>query len=143
EEEVSRIHARSIASGWTTVGRLPILRAHFRGRMSIDYSPVLVAILFGVGFAVLFTLLAMVLGPKHLSAEKLSTFECGSEPIGSPRVRFSVKFYQVAILFVIFDIETAFLYPWAVLFRKLSCSGVWNGNGCNGSITAFGFAEMV
>src|SRR6476646_3655948 len=101
---------------------------------SSTYTPVLVAILFGVGFALIFTVLAMSLGPKHVSAEKLSPFECGSEPIGSPQVRFSVKFYQVAILFVVFDIETAFLYPWAVLYRKLSCDGVVNGVYCSGSV---------
>lgn len=111
--------------------------------MAIDYSPILVAVLFGVGFACLLAIVATLLGPKHLSAEKLSTFECGSEPIGSPRVRFSVKFYQVAILFVVFDIETAFMYPWAVLFRKLSCTGEMVGTVCNGSITFFGFAEML
>ena len=59
-------------------------------------------------------------------------------------MRFSVKFYQVAILFLVFDIESAFLYPWAVLYRKLSCTGaVVGGNGCVGSITFFGLAEMV
>ena len=111
--------------------------------MVVDYSPVLVAILFGVGFAVLFVVLAMLLGPKHESAEKLAPFECGSEPVGSPRVRFSVKFYQVAILFLVFDIESAFLYPWAILYRKLSCVGALVGNVCNGTISFFGLSEMV
>ena len=111
--------------------------------MAVDYSPILVAVLFGVGFACVFTLLAMSLGPRHLSAEKLATFECGSEPIGSPRVRFSVKFYQVAILFVVFDIETAFMYPWAVLYRKLSCAGQFTAGVCSGGVSFFGFAEMV
>jgi len=111
--------------------------------MAVDYSPILVAVLFGVGLACVFTLLAMSLGPKHLSAEKLATFECGSEPIGSPRVRFSVKFYQVAILFVVFDIETAFMYPWAVLYRKLSCAGALSNGICNAGVSFFGFAEMV
>jgi NADH-quinone oxidoreductase subunit A len=111
--------------------------------MVVDYTPALVAVLFGVGFALLFTLLAMSLGPKHLSAEKLATFECGSEPIGSPRVRFSVKFYQVAILFVVFDIETAFLYPWVVIYRRLSCDGAVQGAVCSGTVSFFGFAEMV
>jgi NADH-quinone oxidoreductase subunit A len=110
--------------------------------MVVDYAPVLVALLFGIGFALIFTLLAMTLGPKHVSAEKLAAFECGSEPIGSPRVRFSVKFYQVAILFVVFDIETAFLYPWAVLFRRLSCSGQLVDGVCSGGASFFGFAEM-
>ena len=110
--------------------------------MSVDYSPVVVAVLLGVGLALVFTLLAMSLGPKHVSAEKLSPFECGSEPVGSPRIRFSVKFYLMAILFVIFDIEAAFLYPWAVLYRRLSCTDTWEAAGCTGTISFFGLAEM-
>ena len=111
--------------------------------MIVDYMPVLVTVLFGAGFACIFTLAAMTLGPKHLSAEKLGTFECGSDPIGSPRVRFSVKFYQVAILFVVFDIETAFLYPWAVRFRDYSCLGPLVNGVCTAGISFFGFAEML
>ena len=108
-----------------------------------DYGPPLVAIVFGIGFSVLFLALAMFIGPKRPSAEKLAPFECGSEPIGSPRVRFSVKFYQVAILFLIFDIEAAFLYPWAALYRKLSCIGLVVGTQCLGTTTVFGFVEML
>jgi NADH-quinone oxidoreductase subunit A len=111
--------------------------------MAVTYSPILVAILFAVGFALVFLALAMFMGPKHETAEKLAPFECGSEPIGSPRVRFSVKFYQVAILFLVFDIESAFLYPWAVLYRKLSCTGPLAGTICSSGITFFGLAEMV
>src|SRR5258706_15027044 len=91
--------------------------------MAVSYTPVLVGMLFAGVLGVAFLGLAVFLGPKHETAEKLAPFECGSEPIGSPRARFSVKFYQVAILFLVFDIESAFLYPWAGLFRKLSCSG--------------------
>lgn len=86
--------------------------------MMENYTSTLVAIFFGIGFSCLFLVLAMFLGPKRGGAEKLAPFECGSEPIGSPRVRFSVKFYQVAILFLVFDIEAAFLYPWATYFHK-------------------------
>ena len=111
--------------------------------MSVDYAPSLVAILFGIAFSLFFLGLAMFLGPKRSDPEKLAPFECGSEPIGSPRVRFSVKFYQVAILFLIFDIESAFLYPWAALFRKLSCLGVVSGVQCLGTVTWFGFVEML
>ena len=111
--------------------------------MSVAYTPVLVAILFGGTFGLLFLALAVFMGPKHETAEKLAPFECGSEPIGSPRVRFSVKFYQVAILFLVFDIESAFLYPWAVLFRKLSCNGALAGNVCAAGINFFGLGEMV
>src|SRR5436853_6534631 len=98
--------------------------------MSVAYTPVVVALLFAAFFGMTFLGLAIFLGPKHETAEKLAPFECGSEPIGSPRVRFSVKFYQVAILFLVFDIESAFLYPWAVLYRKLSCTGAVVANTC-------------
>jgi NADH-quinone oxidoreductase subunit A len=108
-----------------------------------DYGPPLVAILFGIGFSLVFLAMAMFVGPKRPGAEKLAPFECGSEPIGSPRVRFSVKFYQVAILFLIFDIEAAFLYPWAALYRKLSCIGLVAGTQCLGTTTMFGFVEML
>jgi NADH-quinone oxidoreductase subunit A len=113
--------------------------------MAVTYSPILVAILFAVGFGLVFLALAMFMGPKHETAEKLAPFECGSEPIGSPRVRFSVKFYQVAILFLVFDIESAFLYPWAVLYRKLSCVGSFDAAHriCSSGITFFGLGEMV
>lgn len=111
--------------------------------MSVDYSPILMAILFSIAFGLLFYGLSTLLGPTHITAEKLQPFECGSEPIGSPRVRFSVKFYQVAILFLVFDIESAFMYPWSILFRKLSCVGTYAAGVCTGGITFFGFGEMV
>src|SRR5262245_10047959 len=103
--------------------------------MAVAYTPVLVTLLFAGALGLAFLGLAVFLGPKHETAEKLAPFECGSEPIGSPRVRFSVKFYQVAILFLVFDIESAFLYPWAVLYRKLSCAGPLYGTLCSGGIT--------
>src|SRR5438270_14090139 len=106
--------------------------------MAVTYSPILVALLFAIGFGLVFLALAMGMDPKHTTPEKLAPFECGSEPIGSPRVRFSVKFYQVAILFLVFDIESAFLYAWAVLYRKLSCTGVVVANVCSGSLSLFG-----
>ncbi len=111
--------------------------------MSVDYAPSLVAILFGIGFSCFFLSLAMFFGPKRKDAEKLDTFECGSDPIGSPRVRFSVKFYQVAILFLVFDIESAFLYPWAAIYRKLSCDGDIAGVLCMGTVSFFGYVEML
>jgi NADH-quinone oxidoreductase subunit A len=77
-----------------------------------------------------------LIGPKSSNPEKLKPFECGSEPIGSPRGRYSVKFYQVAILFLVFDIEAAFMYPWAQLFSRLSISA-------SGGISFFGFGEML
>lgn len=101
--------------------------------MSI-YLPAGLAIVFALGFCGLFVFLAVAIGPRHVTAEKLAPFECGSEPIGSPRGRYSVKFYQVAILFLVFDIETAFMYPWAVMYQSLSTTGA--------GVSFFGFVEM-
>jgi NADH-quinone oxidoreductase subunit A len=82
----------------------------------------------------------VLIGPKRMTNVKAKPFECGSEPIGSPRARTSVKFYQVAILFLVFDIEAAFMYPWAVLYRDLSFLP-----GPDGVMTVsfFGFGEML
>src|SRR5215207_9892149 len=105
--------------------------------------PAGLAIALALAFCGLFTALAVLIGPRATNPDKLKPFECGSEPIGSPRVRFSVKFYQVAILFLVFDIETAFLYPWAILYRKLSCQGAVVDGVCSAGITFFGLGEMV
>lgn len=70
-----------------------------------------------MGAAIL--VLNWLIGPKRKSPVKQAAFECGSDPIGSPRQRFSVKFYLVAIFFIVFDIESVFLYPWAGMFRDL------------------------
>ncbi|MGE0868974.1 MAG: NADH-quinone oxidoreductase subunit A [Kofleriaceae bacterium] len=101
------------------------------------YMPAGLAIAFALGFCGLFTALAMLIGPKAVNPEKLKPFECGSEPIGTPRGRYSVRFYQVAILFLVFDIEAAFMYPWAVLYDQLS-KGV-----APGTVSFFGFGEML
>jgi len=98
--------------------------------------PAGVAIALALGFCGLFTALAVLIGPRATNPDKLKPFECGSEPIGSPRGRYSVKFYQVAILFLVFDIEAAFMYPWAVLYEQLSRSPF-------GGLSMFGFVEML
>lgn len=67
--------------------------------------------------------LTSILGPKKITKEKEIPFECGNVPVELPRYRFSVKFYLVALLFIIFDIEMVFFYPWAVLFRELGFFG--------------------
>jgi len=106
--------------------------------------PAGLAIVLAVGFCGLFTALAVLVGPKATNPEKLKPFECGSEPIGSPRGRYSVKFYQVAILFLVFDIEAAFMYPWAILYNQLSHTTVPGPGGMPiQQISVFGFAEML
>ena len=68
--------------------------------------------------------LGSVLGPKRRSDIKMDIFECGNAPSGDARGRFSIKFYLVAILFVLFDVEAAFLFPWAVLYKELGLFGL-------------------
>jgi NADH-quinone oxidoreductase subunit A len=96
-----------------------------------------------LGFGGLFTALAVLIGPKASSAEKLKPFECGSEPIGTPRGRYSVRFYQVAILFLVFDIEAAFMYPWTLLYNQLSHAVVGQAAPGIFLVSVFGFAEML
>jgi NADH-quinone oxidoreductase subunit A len=87
------------------------------------YFPIGVVLLVAVGQALLLLTLANTLGPRRPSLVKSAPFECGSEPVGSARDRFGVKFYVVALLFIVFDIEAIFLYPWAVLFTELGWAG--------------------
>src|SRR5512132_1638802 len=102
--------------------------------------PAGLAIVLALGFCGLFTALAVLIGPKATNPDKLKPFECGSEPIGTPRGRYSVRFYQVAILFLVFDIEAAFMYPWAILYNQLSHATVGPGFFL---VSLFGFVEML
>ena len=87
------------------------------------YFSVLLLLIIAVGMAVGFVFLSQALGPKKYEPVKYSVYECGVDPFTSAAVRVSVKFYLVALLFILFDLETAFLYPWAVLFRDLGLFG--------------------
>ncbi len=88
--------------------------------MSSDFLPVLIQILIATGFAAVTLLISVVLGKSaKRNPMKDSAYECGMLPIGEAQPRFSVKFYLVAMLFVIFDIEVVFMYPWAVTFQEL------------------------
>ena len=78
---------------------------------------------FGVGFGAVNVALGKLLGPKRPSAEKLAPYECGMPPVGDARERQPVKFYLVAMIFLLFDIEIAFLYPWAMAIRELRWTG--------------------
>jgi NADH-quinone oxidoreductase subunit A len=112
--------------------------------MSSDYLAAALAILLGVGMALLLTAASKYLGPSRPTKGKAISYEAGSDPIGSPRARFSVKFYQVAILFLVFDIEAAFLYPWAVNYRALSCQGPLDASGlCTAGVSFFGLGSVV
>lgn len=92
--------------------------------MPADYLPVLFQVLIAIGFAVVTLSLSVVFGRSaKTNKTKDSAYECGMLPIGDGAPRFSVKFYLVAMLFVIFDIEVVFMYPWAVQFRDLVKEG--------------------
>ena len=84
---------------------------------------ILLMIALGAGFALISVLLSSVLGPSKPSPEKSAPYECGMPPVGDARERQSVKFYLVAMIFLLFDIEIAFLYPWALAFRDLGWFG--------------------
>lgn len=87
------------------------------------YISVLVMFVIAVLFSGTFLGLSALFGPKKPNASKLSVYECGSPAIGNARDRFSVKFYLVAILFIVFDIEVVFLYPWALNYKEALANG--------------------
>ncbi len=90
----------------------------------IDYFPIFIMFTIAVGFAVVSLWATHALGPKRKTKVKLESFECGIETQGNARVPFSIKYFLVAILFVLFDIEVIFMYPWASNFKELGMLGV-------------------
>jgi len=87
------------------------------------WLPILIMIGLGAGFAVFNIGVGMLVGPRRPSPEKLAPYECGMPPVGDARDRHPVKFYLVAMIFLLFDIEIAFLYPWALAVRELRWTG--------------------
>jgi NADH-quinone oxidoreductase subunit A len=96
--------------------------------MLAQWAPILIFLILVAGFASVSVIGSLVLGMRKPTAVKGSPYECGMQPVGTSRERFSVKFYLVAMLFLLFDIEAVFLFPWAVVYRDLK----W-----------FGFLEML
>lgn len=90
----------------------------------LDYLPILMQMLLAVGFVAGTIIISGKLGPKRNSKIKDENFECGIESIGNARIPFSVKYFLVAILFVLFDVEVIFLYPWAINFKSLGIEGM-------------------
>ncbi len=88
-----------------------------------DFLPILFQVIVALGFVVVTLFATHFLGPKRKTSDKLSTFEAGIKVVGNARQPFSIKYFLVAILFVLFDVEVIFMYPWAVNFRELG----WNG----------------
>ena len=89
-----------------------------------SYIPILMQLILAVGFVVGTIIISGKLGPKRTSEVKDKNFECGIESVGNARIPFSVKYFLVAILFVLFDVEVIFLYPWAVNFKELGMEGM-------------------
>ena len=87
------------------------------------YFPVLLFIIIGLGLGTAMLVIGALLSTRNPDNEKVSPYECGFEPFENARIPFDVRFYLVAILFIIFDLETAFLFPWAVSFRQLGWFG--------------------
>jgi NADH-quinone oxidoreductase subunit A len=89
----------------------------------IDYLPIMILSFVVLGFVVSTMIITHILGPSRKTKQKLENFECGIEGMGNARSPFSVKYFVIAILFVLFDVEVIFLYPWAVNFKDLGISG--------------------
>jgi NADH-quinone oxidoreductase subunit A len=89
------------------------------------YLPLLMHFAIATGLASVIVTLSWLIGPRKPGIAKLSPYECGVQPIGDTRGRFSIKFYLVAMLFILFDVEAVFLYPWAVILRELKMFGFW------------------
>jgi NADH-quinone oxidoreductase subunit A len=90
----------------------------------LDYIPILMQAILAIGFVAGTILISGKLGPKRSSKIKDTNFECGIESLGNARIPFSVKYFLVAILFVLFDVEVIFLYPWAINFKELGIEGM-------------------
>ena len=99
-----------------------------------NYFPILVFILVGVAIGVLPILLGWLVAPNRPDSEKLSPYECGFEAFEDARMKFDVRYYLIAIIFILFDLEIAFLFPWATIFREIVDTQ---------AIKLFGFAEMM
>ena len=84
-----------------------------------SYIPIFIVLFFATAIALGITFSSILLGPQRPNKEKLSTYESGMKPVGTTRERISIKYYLVAMLFIIFDLEVLFIYPWAVQFKEL------------------------
>ena len=83
------------------------------------HSAILVFLVMGIGFLAVNLVVWRIIRPSRFSEEKLTTYECGENPVGSAWIQFNIRFYVFALIFIIFDVEAVFLLPWAVVFRRL------------------------
>ena len=94
--------------------------------LSIEYLPILIFLMIAAGLAGLAVLASYLVSPKQPSSEKLAPYECGFNAFDDARHQFDVRFYLVAILFIIFDLEIAFLFPWAIALSSIGLFGFWS-----------------
>jgi NADH-quinone oxidoreductase subunit A len=106
---------RALEAGWS------VMQAYLA-----EYMPILIFLAIAIGLAVIIIGASLFVAPQHPDREKLSSYECGFEPFEDARGRFDVRFYLVAILFIIFDLEVAFLFPWAVSLGNIGLFGFWS-----------------
>jgi len=104
-----------------------------------EYLPVIVFLVLAVAIGLVLVLAAVVIAVRHPDAEKISAYECGFNAFDDARMKFDVRFYLVSILFIIFDLEVAFLFPWAVSFQHVGLLGFWSMMAFLGVLTV-GFA---
>ena len=91
-----------------------------------EYLPILIFLAMAIGLGLILILAAVVLAVRNPDPEKVSAYECGFNAFDDARMKFDVRFYLVSILFIIFDLEVAFLFPWAVAFKDVSMVGFWS-----------------
>ena len=89
-----------------------------------EYLPILLFLIVSTGIGITLLVVGNLLGPQRPNSEKLSPYECGFEAFEDTRTRFDVRYYLIAILFIIFDLEIAFLFPWAVVFREIGMTAI-------------------
>jgi NADH-quinone oxidoreductase subunit A len=92
----------------------------------LQYLPILIFLGIAGGLALVMVVASMIVARQRPDAEKLSAYECGFDPFEDARIKFDVRFYLVAILFIIFDLEVAFLFPWAITLGKIGAYGFWS-----------------
>lgn len=92
----------------------------------LNYLPILIFLMIATGIALLAVLASWLVGRQNPDSEKISAYECGFEPFSDAHHKFDVRFYLVAILFIIFDLEVAFLFPWAVSLGNIGLFGFWS-----------------
>lgn len=95
--------------------------------MLTEFGKILAFLIFAVIFVVIAILLSKLIAPKRLTKEKLETYECGENPQGSPWIKFNIRFYVIALIFLIFDVEMVLLVPWAMVYREIGMPGFFVG----------------